>query len=418
MKPSLAWFFFLWGVVFLIGCAGRPSAPQPVAPKKPSQEVLPKEMPREQRPAPLPEDLRAFNAEIDAPERAGFTEFACTWRTSELMNQNQAFPAFDELRVYLNFGGIAALRRTDGSVAWKYDGRGSGGSNILSTPQFADERVIVGTNGYTVLGIGRETGELDWLYRTGGWVQAPVAIDLESGTAYAGCWDKKFHAVRLSDGAGLWVYPTEGRIGAQAAVSGRYVLYACLDTLVCLDREEGTLIHKTRFPNALISGPIVAPDRYVYAWCADGNLYGLALKTGPDGHTEFVEKTAVRISEAIDSVQEGFPHCRHAWFGENLLLLDDQGRLVFSDPGKGPLWEMERTDYQGSPCDFTTWDDGEILVALREGSVACVGLTDGKSKWKARLPGVTEPRILFSNDQLIVCSISGFVAAYQMSGGH
>ncbi|MHC4571016.1 MAG: outer membrane protein assembly factor BamB family protein [Planctomycetota bacterium] len=364
--------------------------------------------------APLVNDLNNFDAEINYPEKAGFTNFICTWKTEALSNQIRTFPCLHEENIYINLGGIVAINRMDGDIKWKFEGRFAGRSNISSSPCILNDLLFVGTNSGAVISIDCETGLDRWIYKTGGSVQASVYIDINAEMVFVGAFGKKFHAIDLKDGQGIWAFPTIGDIGSKACVIENYVYYVCQNQLVCLEKNNGSFISKATYPKSLISGPINYEDGSIFVWCSDGNLYKAKINSELDNKRVLVEQQIIPISKPRKYIQEGFPHCKYEWFGKKLLLLDDAGTMILFDPEKAEVvWTKQENEHQKRPCDFTNYENEHILSTFNDGSLACIDLKNGNQQWKTRFPGVFRPRILWSNDQLILTSNNGFIIAYE-----
>lgn len=367
-----------------------------------------------QNTALLVDDLNNFDAEINYPEKAGFANFICIWKTEDLSNQIKTFPCSDEENIYVNLGGIVAINRMDGELKWKYEGKFAGGSNINSSPYILNDVLFVGTNSRAVIAIDCETGLDKWIYKTGGQVQASVYIDINAEMVFAGAWDKKFHAIDSNDGQGIWSFPTIGMVGSKVCVVEDYVYYVCQNQLVCLEKNNGSFISKSTYPKPLISAPINSGAGSIFVWCSDGNLYKVKINSNPGNKKVLFEEQIVPISKPRRFIQEGFPHCKYEWIEKKLLLLDDTGILIFFDPEKMEVvWAYQEIDHQKKPCDFTNYKNEYILITFNNGSLACVDFKSGSKQWETRFPGVLRPRILWLNDQLILTSKNGFVISYE-----
>ena len=365
-----------------------------------------------------PGRLSTYDAEVSCLQKAKNAPAVLRhlWHTESLSNQIKPAPEIDQHALYLNLGGFVGIDLGTGELLWQYSGRQAGGSNIESSPRLINGKLIAGTNSYAVLAIDPITGEDIWIYPTGGWVQAPIQTDIESATAFVGAWDKKFHALDLGTGQGLWTFPALSRIGSEACVRGDYVYFADAGTLVCLEKETGKLISKFSLPILPVSGPIASGDESILVWCSDGFLYEILLQRKDSGFLELVCHRRLRITGERRSVQEGFPHCRHLWFGPNLVLLGDDGQVVCIDVSKWEMaWNLENLMLRGHPWDLCAYGNEQMLVSSNEGWVTALRVKDGKALWEANLPGMYRPQIIYSNHRLYAVGAGdGVVCAYRL----
>ena len=369
--------------------------------------------------APSVKDIGAYDAEVLRLSDKGKVPqtLRCLWRVEGLSNQIRPVPAADRTALYLNVGGLWALDLNSGKTLWRYSGQYGGGSNISSSPHIAGDLLIAGSNSYAVLAFDRKTGEVPWIYRTGGWVQAPVHIDAKSNKLFVGAWDKKFHALDITTGKGLWSFPTHSYVGEEACAQGKYVYFSDANSLVCLRAEDGRLVSKYQFPEVLVSGPIAMEDGSMLIWCANGILYEMALTEGDeDKAPELHEQRTLRICAERRSVQEGFPHSKHCWFGHRLVLTDDTGVLVCVDTEEWKrLWSFDQLSFQELPCDFCPYGKNQLLVSLRKGRVVAYDIKTGRHIWEATLPGIANPQVIYARKRLFAIGRrDGSVTGYQI----
>lgn len=197
---------------------------------------------------------------------------------------------------------------------------------------------------------------------------------------------------------------------------GDYVYFADAGTLVCLEKKTGELISKYSLPAVAVSGPIAGGDKSTLVWCSDGFLCEILLQKGDSGLLELVCRKRLRIGEERRYVQEGFPHCRHLWFGPNLVLLGDQGRMACVDVLRWEVtWNHKDLVLRGRPWDICAFENEQMLVSTNEGWVTALGVKDGKTLWEANLPGMHEPQIIYSNSRLYAVGAGdGVVSAYEL----
>jgi outer membrane protein assembly factor BamB len=247
------------------------------------------------------------------------------------------------------------------------------------------------------------TGVTKWAYRTEGWVQAPVCLDLDRGRVYAGAWDHKFHAVRLSDGGGLWTYPTETWVGSRACLLNGAVCFTDGQQLVCLAPDTGSEMTTVSLPKATLSGPIRSGGDSLLIWYADGTLEQMQVSVNA-GLANVTSLRTLTLSLSRSFVQEGFPHVRDLWLGDRLVLIDDAGRLACVDMGKwSVLWAKGQSAFSSSgPSDVAAFTIGSLIVSYGDGRLAALDLETGQTLWHGILPGITSPA-LACRDGRILC---------------
>ncbi|MCP4611066.1 MAG: PQQ-like beta-propeller repeat protein [Planctomycetes bacterium] len=366
----------------------------------------------------LPDRLSAYDAEVSCLHKADKapTVLRHLWHTESLSNQIKPAPVIDQNALYLNLGGFVCIDLETGKLQWRYSGREAGGSNIKSSPRLINGKLVAGTNSYAVISIDPLTGEDIWIYRTGGWVSAPIQTDLEQAKVFVGAWDKKFHALDLCTGQRLWTFPVQSRIGSEACVQDDYVYFSDAGTLVCLEKETGELVSKISLPKLPVSGPISSGDGSMLVWCSDGFLYEVLLQTKDPGFMELVRHRRLRIAGERRFVQEGFPHCRHLWFGSNLVLLSDDGQIACINVSKWEIvWNLDNLVLRSRPFDLCAYRNEQMLISSNEGWVTALRVNDGKALWEANLPGIYSPQIVYSNHRLYAVGVrDGVVSAYML----
>jgi outer membrane protein assembly factor BamB len=131
---------------------------------------------------------------------------------------------------------------------------------------------------------------------------------------------------------------------------------------------------------------------------------------------ELVCHRRLRIAGERRYVQEGFPHCRHLWFGPNLVLLGDDGQLACINVSKWEIaWKLDNLVLRGRPFDLCEYRNKQLLISSNEGWVTALRTKDGKALWEANLPGIYSPQIIYSNHRLYAVGVrDGVVSAYML----
>lgn len=404
----------LSGTLVLYGCTTSQKKTQPTVMYQPQRVVQTQNTPKIQEPAPI-KDTRALNVTLNylVPEQGKFKKLIFLWRKDNVSNQARPAPVVDSNAIYLNMGGFIALDKKSGEVLWKYTGPFEGGSNIDSSPSLLKDVLIAGTNSYAVIAMDTKTGQAKWIYKTGGWVQAPVHVDTDSNQIFFGAWDKKFHAIQASDGQGIWTYPTQCYVGNEAYSHNGLVFYCESSSVVCLSVEGGIKLDEYSFGKPFFSGPIGMKQDMFGVWCCDG--YWHILKINPNSKKlEEVNKLEISLSDER-SPQEGFPHARYLKFGNDLIIMCDWGLTACLDMEKQKvLWKSEDRDFQERYEFMAKFNQDQVLLMQGDGTLVCKDVATGKNIWKNNLPGLSSAQIAYDNEYLYaVGTREGFVAAYR-----
>lgn len=132
-----------------------------------------------------------------------------------------------------------------------------------------------------------------WRYPLGAGTWAPPVAD--DGVVYVGGGDGRFHAVRATDGAPLWVWAGTIPVDGRAALDATSVYFLDTQTnLVALDRRTGAFRWRQPLHNEFLAGgsvpdnptfnhraasPLVH-DGVLYIGSSDGGLYAVQPATG------------------------------------------------------------------------------------------------------------------------------------------
>lgn len=172
------------------------------------------------------------------------------------------------------FGGfdkfIYALDAVNGKLKWKRDA----GAAMLSSPFVSAKQVFIGTNDGKVLGLNRETGEVNWKFSESEQpvFSSPVAYE---GLVYFTSYDNHVYAVNSTDGEVKWKYKTGGQIFSSPTIKDGIIFVGSNDkNLYAFDAQSGQVKWKTDLGGAVFSSPAVTTGS-IYVGSSDGNMYAL-----------------------------------------------------------------------------------------------------------------------------------------------
>jgi len=220
----------------------------------------------------------------------------------------------DQVFAVTRDGIITTLDKKDGTFRWSHrlrrtfwepclvDGGGelyvsAEGKAAFATPSYVDA-----TKGY-VLVLDSLSGDLRWIYCTGGEVHHPPVL-AETGIYVGDSGSNDRHIYRLNKSPGtrlgerIWRYDLEGSANC-GALAGDALYWGGYDHhLYALDAHTGALRwrYKARGPVANYGPPCVWGD-WVFAPASDGYLYGLDARSGALRWKYFVSPDALHEAE-------------------------------------------------------------------------------------------------------------------------
>ncbi len=179
------------------------------------------------------------------------------------------------------FGGLYALRTSDGAILWHVNMPGKPYSN----PVIAGDSVYMSTDGGYVVAYNAATGAERWRYQPPNHEVGLSSLDASGGLVYV-CVSRAFYALRATDGSLQWQVTVPGSSDrthqqyAPSVVNG--TLYAIAnndETFYALDPSSGTIRWQYGGIGYGVARPVV--DRgvaYVATW--DGGLVALRVSDG------------------------------------------------------------------------------------------------------------------------------------------
>ena len=175
---------------------------------------------------------------------------------------------------------------TTNHLLWKFNA----GAWVFSSPAIKDGKVYIGSHTGKVYCLDAATGELMWAYRTGNRILSSPAV--AGGLVYITSRDTYIYCLDQFTGELVWKYKTEGwTISSPAIVPGPEIVTgreyfgdkvyvgSADHNLYCLDANTSKELWKSKFGNAVFSGPAFANGK-VYAGCHDLYLHCLNADSG------------------------------------------------------------------------------------------------------------------------------------------
>jgi len=250
-------------------------------------------------------------------------------------------------------GVLRALRKTDGSLAWRFESQGE----IVCSPTVVDGRVLAGSYDNTLYCLDADSGELLWRLAADGPVHcSPSYID--GAVAVAGC-DGFLRFVSVEDGKEAASFEIGGQIASTPAVEGEVLFFGTMnETVLAINWKKRGLIWSYRNPERSFpyySSPAVAEGLVVIGG-RDKTLRAFHRHTGNVAWT-FRAKARIDSSPVVA--------------GGVVYVGSHDGRVYGVDLQSGErVWEyVLGSATAASPAVA----DGRLVIASSGGGVFCFG---------------------------------------------
>ena len=242
--------------------------------------------------------------------------------------------------------------------------------------------------------VAQHAGAALWNFATSGTV---AGIALAAGSVFAGSADGRVYALRASDGARRWDFPTGGPVQSRiAAVGGRVYAGSNDGRVYALRASDGTKAwaFATGGP---VESTIAVADRAVYAASEDATLY--ALRAG-DGSRLW----STRVNGVTGIAVAG---------GAVFACGADQVYALRASDG-APLWSSP-TGAGGATGIAVA--GGVVYAGSNDGRVLALRASDGRSLWEFPAGGSVQSGIAVAGGMVCAGSNDEKVFALRASDG-
>ena len=172
-------------------------------------------------------------------------------------------------------GQLYAFNAETGQQEWVF----KTGGPLYSSPAVANGLVYVGSSNDELYAFNAETGQQEWVFKTGGAIYSSPVV--ANGLVYVGSNDHKLYAFDARTGQGKWSASTGGAISysSPAVANGLVYIGSSDHKLYAFDAESGKQKWTASTGNQILSSPAVA-DGLVYIGSNDDKLYAFNAETG------------------------------------------------------------------------------------------------------------------------------------------
>jgi outer membrane protein assembly factor BamB len=141
-----------------------------------------------------------------------------------------------------------------------------------------DGTLLYGTASGALVAFDRAGERELWRFQTGDSIFSTPVVS--NGIAYFASADKKFYAVRVSDGAFVWAFPMQDVATASPAARGDTVYVASEDRHVyALDADTGLLRWQFQSGSPFVAAPVLDGEQLIVS-NDDGGVFALNAATG------------------------------------------------------------------------------------------------------------------------------------------
>jgi outer membrane protein assembly factor BamB len=203
------------------------------------------------------------------------------WRARIGDVESSPLIAGNNLYVTTMQGELICLKRSDGTVEWKYQVPSRGRmKSIRSSPAFDGGVVYFGADDGSLYAIDADNGTMRWSVSTGKSIIATPA--LFEGRVFFGSTDTYVYCVDARSGSLIWKERAGSSVLSGAAVAaGRVFVITADGSALCFDAASGSERWKFQTQSVISGAPLVS-GTIVYVGSLDKNLYAIDATTGEE----------------------------------------------------------------------------------------------------------------------------------------
>jgi outer membrane protein assembly factor BamB len=256
-------------------------------------------------------------------------------------------------------------------LLWTFDAK----AEIQSTAAIVGARVFVASaEGVLCLDLEARDKAGKEIWRTKNEVGIQSSPAVRNGKVYLGDDAGIFRALDAKTGNEVWKFDTQSEDGggqeiiSSATFSGKRVLFGSYDSrLYCLSAEGGTFLWKYQTQGPLHSTPVIIEGRTFVAGC-DAQLRSVNAETG---------------KEIVTLEMGDYSAASPAVLGDRLIIGTFASEVLCVDWRKQKVVWRYHTDKKSFPYySSAAVTDQVAVVGGRDKAVHCIGLEDGKRRWR------------------------------------
>jgi outer membrane protein assembly factor BamB len=265
-------------------------------------------------------------------------------------SSSSSTPAIAENLLYIasekGDGRLRCINLKSGDVVWE-----KRLGDISAPIVLHDRSLFIGNYAGEFYCINRFTGDVNWLYKTGGPILGGAAANEER--VFIGSSDASLYCFDLSDGKELWRYQTGGAVVSTPAI-GRYCFFGSQDhNMYAVGINTGNEVWRFQTGGQIFSSPVIDGDA-VYFGSNDRYFYSLSLISG-----------YLRWEFMTDAIVNGA-----ALVMSNAVIFGSGDKHVyFLDKRTGS--ELDRFETRSRVVSSPVYYRGRVYVACAENRLYC-----------------------------------------------
>lgn len=250
-------------------------------------------------------------------------------------------------------GVLRALRRKDGTLAWKVETQGE----IICSPTYLGGKILFGSYDNTLYCVNANSGKEEWKLITDGPVHCSPSY-VEGSVVVAGC-DGFLHFVSIADGKETERLEIGGQIASTPAVIGDQLFFGTMnETVLGIDWKNRRILWSYRNPDRsfpFYSSPAVEGELVIIGG-RDRILHGFDRRTGQERWTLPAKGRIDSSPVIVDGV---------------VYVGSHDGTVYGVDAQTGrKVWEyVVGSTVAASPAVAS----GRLVMATADGTIACFG---------------------------------------------
>ena len=320
--------------------------------------------------------------------------------TASLKARTESSPTIvsETLCIGAENGVLYCLDTRTGKLNWKYE---TGGGAIKGAPGIKDGRVFIGNYQGVMHAVVLATGAKLWTFKTGNDIIS--SANFAGNKVIFGSYDHCLYAVDAATGQLQWKFETDAQVHCSPCITDKAVIIAGCDGLLrTIAPDTGVQIEAIDLASNVASAPVFA----------EGRLYVAAF----NGSAICADLSPLRMLWSVSAdAQETVPLYASPALAKGCLLIAGRDNLVrglSADSGKARWTFTTRGKVDSSPVVV-----GErVFFGSADGTLYEVGLADGKKRWSypTGAPILSSPAV--ANGCLYVASQDGVVFCFSASG--
>ncbi len=300
----------------------------------------------------------------------------------------------DGMVYFGTFGGtFLAVSLDDGKEQWRYQ---VGDHAIQSSAAVFDGAVYFGDEFGNFYSLDAKTGEVNWQFEAQGEILSSPTFDRDR--VIIGSYDQFLYALKRSDGSVVWKVETEGYIHATPAVIGSWVTVSgCDGYLWLIDVDSGEVVDRLDLGGQAGASPAVVGSR-AYVGTYENQVLALDVESR-------------KVLWTYEHPQRKFPYYASAAVSEDTVIIGGRDKILrglAADTGE-TVWEWNT----GARIDSSAVIVGSrAYVGSKNGKVLGVGVRTGDVEWEFDTGSAIIASPAVADGKLVIGTLDGVLYCF------